>query len=74
MKIYVTTPPTIPVAAWFRRYATALIVITLVALVTLGVGIAQALYVGSASHASASNPSMTMSTILDQHERHIITR
>ena len=27
MKIYVATPPTISVAAWLRRYATALIVI-----------------------------------------------
>ena len=44
MKVYVTTPPTIPVARWLRRNATALIVIGLVALTTLGVGIAQMLY------------------------------
>jgi formate hydrogenlyase subunit 4 len=35
MKIYVTTPPTIMVAAWLRRYATALIVIALVGLFAL---------------------------------------
>jgi hypothetical protein len=73
MKIYVTAPSTIPVAAWLGRYATALIAIALVTLVTLGVGVAQSLY-STASRTSALEPSMHVSTTLDQHERHTLAR
>jgi hypothetical protein len=74
MKIYVVSPPTIFVAAWLRRYATALIVIALVVLATLGVGLAQALYASAAAHTIASENSLKVVTVQDQHERHPRTR
>jgi hypothetical protein len=74
MKIYVTTPPTITVAAWLRRYATALIVIALVGLATLGVGVAQALYLNTVSRMSVSGTSVHANVMLDQHERHTTAR
>jgi hypothetical protein len=74
MKIYVTTPPTISVAAWFRRYATALIVIALVALATLATGVAQILYSTSKPGINVSETSVSMNVKLDQHERHAIAR
>ena len=67
MKIQVTAPPMIYVAPWLRRYTTALIVIALVALATLGTGVAQMLY-NAAPRASISRS--TTSSTLDQHERH----
>lgn len=74
MKIYVITPPTIPAATWLRRYATVLIATMLVVLATLGVGVAQALYPKAVSRMRALEPSVNVSTILDQHDRHAITR
>jgi hypothetical protein len=74
MKIYVTTPPTISVAAWLRRYATALIVVALIVLATLGVGVAQALYSNSAPRTIVSGISAKTNVALDQHERHTIAR
>ena len=74
MKIYVTTPPTISVAAWFRRYATALIAVALVALATLGVGVAQALYSNAAPRIIVSATSLKANVTLDQHERHATAR
>lgn len=74
MKIYVTTPPAIPVAAWLRRYTTELIVITLVVLATLGVGVAQALYCNAAPQATVAAASLKMNVALDQHERHLTAR
>ena len=70
MKIYVTAPPAIPVGRWLRRYATALIVIALIAFTTFGVGIAQTLYTAAAPRASASEVRVYTLVILDQHERH----
>jgi hypothetical protein len=72
MKIYVTTPPTISVAAWLRRYTTALIVVALVALATLGVGIAQALY--SQPQARVANVGVLTNMALDQYERYTNAR
>ena len=57
MKIYVTTPPTIPVAAWLRRYATELIVVALVVLAMFGVGVAQTLYSNAATRIIISEAS-----------------
>ena len=74
MKIYVTTPPTITVAAWLRRNATTLIVIALVGLATLGVGVAQALYSNAVSRMSVSRTSVNANAMLDQHERHTTAR
>jgi hypothetical protein len=74
MKIYVTTPPTISVTAWLRRYVTTLIVVALVALATFGAGVAQALYTNVAPQTSVSEPSVTTNVTLDQHERHMIAR
>jgi hypothetical protein len=74
MKIYVTTPPTISVATWLRRHATALIVVALVVLATLGVGVAQALYSNAAPRTIISGASMKANVTLDQHERHAIAR
>ena len=74
MKIYVTTPPTISVAAWLRRYATVLIVVALVVLATLGVGVAQALYSNAAPRTIVSATSMKANVTLDQHERHTTAR
>ena len=74
MKIYVTTPPTISAAAWLRRYATALIVIALVVLVTLGVGVAQALYSNAGPRTIVLGTSMKTNVMLDQHERHATAR
>jgi hypothetical protein len=74
MKIYMITSPTISVAAWLRRYATALIVVALVALATLGVGIAQALYITAAPRTSVAEPGQTMNMTLDQHEQHTTGR
>ena len=74
MKIYVTTPPTITVATWLRRYATALIVVALVVLATLGVGVAQALYSNAAPRTSVLGASMKTNVTLDQHERHATAR
>lgn len=70
MRIQVTTPPMIYVAPWLRRYATALIVIALVALATLGAGVAQLLYSNAASQASGLGISTSTGAALDQHERH----
>jgi hypothetical protein len=70
MKIYMTTPPTISVAAWLQRYATALIVVALVVLATLGAGVAQALYSNAAPRTIISGTSMKTNVALDQHERH----
>ena len=69
MKIYVTTPPTIPVTAWLRRYAMALIVVALVALAMVGVGVAQALYSHTAPRTMISETSGKTTVVLDQHER-----
>ena len=74
MKIYVATRPTIPVAAWLRRYATALIVVALVALATLGVGVAQALYSKATPRTTISQTSGKVTVVLDQHERNAIAR
>ena len=74
MKIYVTSPPTISVATWLRRYATALIVVALVVLATLGVGIAQALYSNAAPRTIVLGTSLKMNMTLDQHERHATAR
>ena len=74
MKIYVTTPPTISVAAWLRRYATALVVVALVALATLGVGVAQALYSNTAPQAIVAEAGVIAHVALDQHERHTTAR
>jgi hypothetical protein len=70
MKIYVTTPPTIPVAAWLRRYAAELIVIALVVLAMFGVGVAQTLYSNAAPRTIISEASGQTTMVLDQHERH----
>jgi hypothetical protein len=70
MKVYVTVPPALPVAPGLRRYATALIVIALIAFTTLAVGIAQTLYSAPGSRASASGARVEMVVMLDQHERH----
>jgi hypothetical protein len=74
MKMYVITPPAISVTAWLRRYATALIVVALVALATFGAGVAQALYSNAALQTRVSEPSLTTNVTLDQHERHMIAR
>jgi hypothetical protein len=74
MKIYATTPPTICVVAWFRRYATAVIVIALVGLVTLATGVAQILYSNTKPGITVSETSVSMNVKLDQHERHAIAR
>jgi hypothetical protein len=74
MKIYVTTPPTISVAVWLRRYTTALVVVALVALATLGVGVAQALYSNTAPQAIVAEAGATANVALDQHERHTTAR
>ena len=74
MKIYVTAPPTISVAAWLRRYATALIVVALVLLAMLGVGVAQALYSNAAPRMIISGASVKTTMALDQHERHMTAR
>jgi hypothetical protein len=74
MKIYVTTPPTTSVAAWLRRYATALIVVALVALATLGVGVAQALYYNAAPRTIVVEASAKTNVALDQHERRATAR
>ena len=74
MKIYVATPPSISVAAWLGRHATALIVIALVALATLGVGVAQALYSNAAPRMLVLGSSVKTNVALDQHERHTIVR
>jgi hypothetical protein len=66
MKIYVATPPTISVVAWLRHYATALIVIALIALATLGAGVAQALYPNAAPRAIVSATSVKTTVALDQ--------
>ncbi|HJZ50450.1 MAG TPA: hypothetical protein VKE41_24935 [Roseiflexaceae bacterium] len=70
MKIQVTTPPTIYAAPWLRRYATALIVVALVALATLGAGVAQMLYTNGEPRMSAPSARVTADVVLDQHERH----
>jgi hypothetical protein len=70
MKIYVTNPPTISIAAWLRRYATVLIVVALVVLGTLGAGVAQALYSNAAPRIIVSGTSVKTNVALDQHERH----
>jgi hypothetical protein len=44
MKHSLTVPTAFSLGSWLRRYATALIVIALVAFTTLGVGIAQMIY------------------------------
>lgn len=69
MKIQVTAPPMIYVASWLRRYTTALIVIALVVLATLGAGVAQMLY-NAAPRASILESRSTTGSALDQHERH----
>jgi hypothetical protein len=74
MKVYVTTPPVISVAAWLRRYATELIVIAMVALATLGTGVAQVLYSNAKASTTASDFSLTVNAALDQHERHVAAR
>ena len=74
MKIYLVTQPTISVAAWLRRNATALIVIALVALATLGAGVAQALYSTAAPRAIVAGASLRTNAALDQHDRHMIAR
>jgi hypothetical protein len=74
MKIYVTTPPTISVAAWLRRYATALIVVALVVLAMLGTGLAQALYSNATPRTIVSGTSVKTNVTLDQHERHPTAR
>ena len=73
MRISIITPPMIYTARWLREYATALIAIGLVALATLGVGIAQTLYSNVAPHAIISGAGATAPTALDQHERHGFT-
>jgi hypothetical protein len=70
MKMYLTVPLVILVGPWLRRYATALLVLTLVVFTTLGVGIAQMLYSTQAPEASASESRVYMVVMLDQHERH----
>ena len=74
MKVYVTTPPTISVGAWLRRHATALAMVVLVALATLGVGVAQALYSNTAPQANVVEAVATTNVALDQHERHTTAR
>jgi len=74
MKIYLTTPPTITVAAWLRRYATQLIVVALVGLATLGVGVAQSLYSNTTPRMSVSRTVIEAHIPLDQHERQAIAR
>ena len=70
MKIQVTAPPTIYAAPWLRRYATALIVIALGGLATLGAGVAQWLYTNAQSRKSVVGVSISIGAALDQHERH----
>ncbi len=65
MKIYVATPPTISVAAWLRRYATALNVVALVVLATLGVGVAQALYPNAVPRTIVSGTSVKTNVALE---------
>jgi hypothetical protein len=74
MKIYVATPPTIAIAVWLRRYATALIVVALVTLATLGVGVAQALYSNAAPQAIVAEAGGKIYVALDQHDRHMLAR
>ncbi len=74
MKIYVITPPIIPVAAWLRRNATALSVVALVTLATLGAGVAQALYSKAVQRTILSEVRVKTNVVLDQHERHTIAR
>jgi hypothetical protein len=74
MKIYVANSPALSVVTWLRRHATALIVVALVALATLGAGVAQALYSNSAPRTLAVGSSARMSVALDQHERHLLAR
>ena len=70
MKVYLTVPPVIPAEPWLRRYATALIVITLVVFTILGVGIAQMSYFAQAPEVRFSRLRVHMVVMLDQHERH----
>jgi hypothetical protein len=74
MRIYATTPPAIYVGLWLRRYATALIVVALVGLVTLGVGVAQTLYSNARPRTIVLEASVKSNTVLDQHERHAPAR
>lgn len=74
MKVYVTTPPTISVVVWLRRYATALIVVALVVLATLSVGVAQALYSNAVPQTLVSGSSVKTTVALDQHEHHTTAR
>jgi hypothetical protein len=69
MKIPVTAPPPIYAAPWLRRYATELIAIALVALATLGAGIAEMLYTSAAPRASVMDVVLRTNAMLDQHER-----
>lgn len=74
MKVYVTTPPMISVAAWLRRHTTALIVIAMVAFATLGTGVAQVLYSNAKVSTISSQSSLAINAALDQHERHSAAR
>jgi hypothetical protein len=70
MKAHVDTTPTITLSPWFRRNATALIAVALIAVATLGAGLARALYTSASSLPAAPAISVESSTPLDQHERH----
>jgi len=62
----------ISIEAWLRHHATVLIAVGLVALATLGTGVAQALYSNAMHPSIISETSATMTVVLDQHERHTI--
>lgn len=74
MKIYVAASLTIAIVGWLRRYTTALIVVAMVALATLGVGVAQALYPNPTPHSIFSEATLKINVVLDQHERHTTAR
>ena len=74
MKIYAAALPAIFCVDWLRRHAAALTVVALVALATLGVGVAQVLYSNAAPHAVFSEAILKANVVLDQHERHPIVR
>jgi len=62
----------ISIETWLRHHATILIAVGLVALATLGTGVAQALYSNAMHPSIISETSATMTVVLDQHERHTI--
>jgi hypothetical protein len=72
MKSDANIRPAISIEAWIRHHTTALIAVGLVALATLGTGVAQALYSNALHPSIVSETSSTITMALDQHERHLI--